>query len=169
VGLLDDLTSPAKERYAVSNDNVVQLIQPGTFQDQLTEVLRRGARDLLAQAVEAEVTEFLARHATLKTDEGRMRVVRHGHLPEREVMTGIGPVAVRQPRVRDRQAAAAVHAPLAVDRDASADPLLEGHIDGRLLGGARCFARQGCERTFSEHDRPPQGWLARGSCEVEGA
>ena len=42
----------------MSNDNVVQLIQPGAFQDQLTEVLRRGARDLLAQAVEAEVAEF---------------------------------------------------------------------------------------------------------------
>jgi putative transposase len=42
----------------------------------------------------------------LKTDDGRTRVVRHGHLPEREMMTGIGPVAVRQPRVRDRQAAA---------------------------------------------------------------
>src|SRR5262245_35351555 len=106
VGLLDDLTSPPKERYAVSNDNVVQLIQPGAFQDQLTEVLRRGARDLLAQAVEAEVAEFLARHAAFKTDDGCTRVVRHGHLPEREVMTGIGSVAVRQPRVRDRQAAA---------------------------------------------------------------
>ena len=55
----------------MSNDNVVQLIQPGTFEDQLTEVLRRGARDLLAQAVEAEVAEFLARHATLKTEDGR--------------------------------------------------------------------------------------------------
>ena len=88
------------------NDNVVQLIQPGTVEDQLTVVLRRGARDLLARAVEAEVAEFLARHATLKTDDGRTRVVRHGHLPEREVMTGIGPVAVRQPRVRDRKAAA---------------------------------------------------------------
>src|SRR5215475_8174401 len=104
MGLLDDLTSPPKERYAVSNDNVVQLNQPGAFQDQLTEVLRRGARDLLAQAVEAEVAEFLARHAALKTDDGRTRVVRHGHLPEREVMTGIGPIAVRQPRVRDRKA-----------------------------------------------------------------
>jgi len=90
----------------VSKDNVVQLIQPGAFQDQLTEVLRRGACNLLAQAVEVEVAEFLAMHAALKTDDGRTRVVRHGHLPEREVMTGIGPVAVRQPRVRDRQAAA---------------------------------------------------------------
>jgi transposase-like protein len=59
---------------------------------------------VLAQAVEAEVTEFLANHADLKTEDGRQRLVRHGHLPEREVMTGIGPVAVRQPRVRDRGA-----------------------------------------------------------------
>jgi putative transposase len=104
--LLDDLTSPSKERYAVPKDNVVQLIQPGTIEDQLTEVLRCGARALLAQAVEAEVASFLAKHADLRTEHGRVRVVRHGHLPEREVMTGIGPVAVRQPRVRDRAAAA---------------------------------------------------------------
>ena len=84
------------------NDNVVRLIQPGAFDDQLTEVLRNGARALLAQAVEAEVAQFLAKHAACKTEDGRQRVVRHGHLPEREVMTGIGPVAVRQPRVRDR-------------------------------------------------------------------
>ena len=88
------------------NDNVVRLIQPGAFDDQLTEVLRNGARALLAQAVEAEVAGFLAKHADLKTEDGRARVVRHGHLPEREVMTGIGPVAVRQPRVRDRAATA---------------------------------------------------------------
>ncbi len=88
------------------NDNVVRLIQPGAFEDQLTEVLRNGARALLAQAVEAEVAGFLDKHADLKTEEGHRRVVRHGHLPEREVMTGIGPVAVRQPRVRDRSAAA---------------------------------------------------------------
>jgi putative transposase len=104
VGLLDDLTSPLKERYAVPNDNVTKLIQPGAFDDPLTEVLRNGARALLAQAIEAEVADFLAKHAAFKTADGRARVVRHGHLPEREVMTGIGPVAVRQPRVRDRGA-----------------------------------------------------------------
>jgi putative transposase len=90
----------------VSNDNVIQLIQPGIFDDQLTEVLRNGARALLAKAVEAEVADFLGQHADLKTADGHQRLVRHGHLPEREVMTGIGPVAVRQPRVRDREAAA---------------------------------------------------------------
>ena len=83
------------------NDNVIQLIQPGTFDDQLTEVLRNGARALLAQAVEAEVADFLGKHADLKTEDGRQRVVRHGHLPEREVMTGIGPVA-RPPAARAR-------------------------------------------------------------------
>jgi putative transposase len=93
--------------YAVSEDTVVKLVQPGMFSDQLTEILRSGARALLTQAVEAEVAEFLAKHASLKTEEGHQRVVRHGHLPEREVMTGIGPVAVCQPRVRDRGVAAA--------------------------------------------------------------
>jgi putative transposase len=90
----------------VSNDNVSKPTQPGAFDDQLTEILRQGARSLLAQAVEAEVADFLGKHAELRTEDGRQRVVRHGHLPEREVMTGIGPVAVHQPRVRDRAAAA---------------------------------------------------------------
>ena len=90
----------------MSDNNVVPLIQPGAFDDQLTEVLRNGARALLAEAVEAEVAGFLARHADRKTEDGRARVVRHGHLPEREVMTGIGPIPVKQPRVRDRGATA---------------------------------------------------------------
>jgi putative transposase len=106
VGVFDASTSPPKERYAVPSDTVIKLIQPGTFNDQLTDVLRNGARALLAQAVEAEVADFLGTHAELKTADGHRRVVRHGHLPEREVMTGIGPVAVRQPRVRDREAGA---------------------------------------------------------------
>jgi transposase-like protein len=90
----------------VTDSNVIKLAQPGTFTDRLTEILRSGAYALLTQAVEAEVAEFLAKHADLKTEDGLKRVVRHGHLPEREIMTGIGPVAVRQPRVRDREAGA---------------------------------------------------------------
>jgi putative transposase len=90
----------------VTDSNVFHLSQPGTFADPLTEVLRNGARALLAQAVEAEVATLLASHADKLTDDGRARLVRHGHLPEREIMTGIGPVGVRQPRVRDREAAA---------------------------------------------------------------
>jgi putative transposase len=86
----------------VTETNVFQLSQPGTFSDQLTEVLRSGARALLAQSVEAELSALLSGHADKLTDDGRQRLVRHGHLPERRIMTGIGPVAVRCPRVRDR-------------------------------------------------------------------
>jgi putative transposase len=91
----------------VTETNVFRLSEPGTFVDALTEVLRRGARDLLSQAVEAEVAALLESHADKRTADGRRRLVRHGHLPEREIMTGIGPVAVRCPRVRDRVGKAA--------------------------------------------------------------
>ena len=86
----------------MTDTNVFQLSQPGPFADPLTEVLRNGARALLAQAVEAEVAALLSCHADKLTDDGRQRLVRHGHLPEREIVTGVGPVAVRCPRVRDR-------------------------------------------------------------------
>jgi hypothetical protein len=69
----------------VSDNNVIKLAQPGTFTDSLTEILRSGARALLTQAIEAEVAEFLAKHSSLKTETGQQRVVRHGHLPEREM------------------------------------------------------------------------------------
>lgn len=88
----------------MTDTNVIKLAQPGTFTDSLTEILRNGAYALLARAIEVEVADFLGRYADLKTAAGRRRVVRHGHLPQREIMTGIGPVAVRQPRVRDREA-----------------------------------------------------------------
>jgi putative transposase len=91
----------------VTETNVFPLVQPGSFADPLTEVLRAGARTLLAQAVESEVAGFLAGHADKLTDDGRQRLVRHGHLPERGIMTGIGPVTVRAPRVRDRAGAGA--------------------------------------------------------------
>ena len=86
----------------MTDTNVFALVQPGTFTDRLTDVLRDGARALLAQAVEAEVAGFLGEHADKRTDEGRQRLVRHGHLPERSIMTGIGAVEVCVPRVRDR-------------------------------------------------------------------
>jgi putative transposase len=86
----------------MNDTTVLQFSQPGAFADPLTEVLRSGARALLTQAVEAEVATLLARYADELGADGRRRLVRHGHLPEREIMTGIGPVAVRCPRVRDR-------------------------------------------------------------------
>ena len=86
------------------NSNVMRLRQPDEIDDPLTEVLRAGARRLLAQAVDLEVEAFLADRADLKLPDGRARLVRHGHGPEREIQTGIGAVAVARPKVRDRGA-----------------------------------------------------------------
>ena len=77
-------------------------------QDVLSGILRRGARKLLADAIEAEVTEWIDAHAAVRDAAGRRQVVRNGHLPERSITTGLGPVEVRQPRVRDRRCGAGV-------------------------------------------------------------
>jgi putative transposase len=71
--------------------------------DSLTPILRQGAQRLLAQAVEAEVADYIARHADLRDAAGHRLVVRNGHKDEREIQTGIGPIAVRQPRVNDKR------------------------------------------------------------------
>jgi putative transposase len=86
----------------MSKGNVVEFKKPAGVDDPVTEVLRQGARKLLAQAIEAEVEAFLAEHAELALANGHRRVVRNGYLPEREVQTGIGSVAISIPRVRDK-------------------------------------------------------------------
>ena len=84
--------------------NVVRFRQPDDVDDPLTEMLRVGARRLLAQAVEFEAEAFLASQEGLRLPDGRARLVRHGHGPEREVQTGIGPVPVARVKIRDRGA-----------------------------------------------------------------
>jgi len=85
--------------------NVVHLRQPEELEDPLTDILRSGARRLLAQAVELEAETFLAGMQALKLPDGRDRLVRHGYGPERMIQTGIGPVAVSRVKIRDRGAA----------------------------------------------------------------
>lgn len=75
---------------------------PGS-QDVLTEVLRNGARDMLARAIEAEVAAWIDEHAHVKDESGRRQVVRNGSHPERTILTGLGPIEVKQPRVLDRR------------------------------------------------------------------
>ncbi len=89
-----------------SSSTVVPLRQPDVVDDPLTAVLRDGARRLLAQAVEAEAETFLATMREMRLPDGRERLVRHGHGPERRVQTGIGPVAVQRVKLRDRGASA---------------------------------------------------------------
>jgi len=77
-------------------------LQGQTPGDALEELARRGARRLLAEAMEAEVAEHVQKYQALTQEEGRRVVVRNGYLPERELVTGIGPLKIRQPRVDDR-------------------------------------------------------------------
>jgi len=87
----------------MKRDNVLELKKPETFvDDPITDILRSGARKLLAEALEAEIESFLDMYADLKDNQGCQRITRNGYLPEREIQTGIGPVQVRAPRVRDR-------------------------------------------------------------------
>jgi transposase-like protein len=71
--------------------------------DILTEILRKGAQQMLAMAVENEVAEYIAEHEHLRNASGNRLVVRNGHLPSRTIQTGIGQVEVQQPRVNDKR------------------------------------------------------------------
>jgi transposase-like protein len=87
----------------MQENTITQLPDPSGFPpDALTDIIRDGARSLIEQAIHAELAALMAAFSGEKLEDGRARLVRHGHLPEREVLTGIGPVAVKVPRVRDR-------------------------------------------------------------------
>ena len=82
------------------SNTVISINQEKEIRDPLTEILRTGAKKLLAEAVEAEVNDFVNNYQELKDSQGHQVVVRNGYLPERKVQTGIGPVPVKAPRVR---------------------------------------------------------------------
>jgi transposase-like protein len=83
---------------------IAQLPDPsGSSADPFTDIVRDGARKLIEQAIHAELAALTAAFSAEKLENGTSRLVRHGYLPEREVMTGIGPVPVKVPRVRDRK------------------------------------------------------------------
>jgi putative transposase len=87
---------------STSETRIVPL--PGSH-DVLTDLLRQGARKMLSEAIEAEVQDWIEQHAGHRDAQGRQQVVRNGYLPERTILTGVGPVEVQQPRVRDRRPA----------------------------------------------------------------
>ena len=86
----------------MTENNVIALAGREAGGDELTELLRNGARTLIAKALEAEVAQLLERFQDHRGEMGRARVVRNGHLPERNIQTGVGPVTVKIPKVRSR-------------------------------------------------------------------
>lgn len=92
-----------KDAPPMNKDNVIELKNPEPFADDpITDILRRGARQLLAQALETEIEIFIQKYSELKNESGHQRIVRNGYHREREIQTGIGSVPVKAPRVRDR-------------------------------------------------------------------
>ena len=86
----------------MKKDNVISLEKPAENRDILTEILQAGAKELLTKAVQAELTEFLSQYQDVVDGQGRRAVVRNGYLPQRELMTGLGPVDIQVPKTRDR-------------------------------------------------------------------
>ena len=89
------------------DSRIIEFRQRDVLSDPLTELAREGARRILAEALSAEADAYVVALSELRLPDGRQRVVRHGQGPERAIQTGIGPVRVRRPKVRDRDAAAA--------------------------------------------------------------
>jgi transposase-like protein len=89
----------------VKDDSVVTLAERAEVQAKspLEQVIAEGARKMLQAAIENEVQEYLQAYCGRRTEDGQSLVVRNGHLPERDLVTGVGPLTVRQPRVRHRE------------------------------------------------------------------
>ncbi|MDP6174064.1 MAG: transposase [Rhodospirillales bacterium] len=86
----------------MTKNNVLAFAGRDAISDPLTALLRSGAQQLINQAVEVELQELLSLYSDRRTDDGNAVVVRNGHLPERELQTGLGPVTVRIPKIRSR-------------------------------------------------------------------
>lgn len=74
-----------------------------TTSDVLTEVLREGAQRMLATAIEVEAADWIERHRHVVDGNGHRQIVRNGYLPQRKIVTGLGDIEVKQPRVHDRR------------------------------------------------------------------
>src|SRR5437773_5829732 len=83
--------------------NDTRMVPRAVGNDVLADILRHGAERMLAQAVNAEVADWLSVHAQHRDGRGRQQVVRNGYMPQRTILTGLGPVEVEQPRVHDRR------------------------------------------------------------------
>ena len=94
----------------MANDTIVSFTDPA-FRDELSDLVREGARRIIAEAVEGELHAFLEAHDEARDLVGRRAVVRNGYQPRRQVLTGVGPVTVRVPKTRDRGGEGRVFAP----------------------------------------------------------
>lgn len=155
----------------MSKNNVIELSDPDTFMDTLTELLRTGARQLIEQAVEAELAEFMKQYVDRVLDNGRAAIVRNGYQLEREIQTDIGAVTVRAPKVQAKnEEAVTFHSVLVpllyVRKTCSLEAILPWFYlkyfngrDGQRFGSS---GRPGCERAIYEYDSQAETAMGRG-------
>ena len=124
----------------MNNDTVVSLAAPARVSDPLTELLRTGARRLIEAAVSAEFEEYLSGFVQEQLPDGRQRVVRNGHLPERKILTGVGEVDVRVPRLAIRPADGSVSASASTNRTSGSPNRQSGPGMGCHPWASRCSA-----------------------------
>ena len=110
LGVIYPPKCPHGQEYATMKKNTVSplilpLPEPVSTESMLTQILKRGAGQILAQAVEHEVETYIQLRQHLRDEQNRQQVVRNGHLPKRVLQTQLGNVDVEQPRVRDRRPA----------------------------------------------------------------
>src|SRR6516162_4225637 len=96
--------TPKRKDAPVPDNKVVSLDERAKDEEKpfLEQLLQEGARKLLQAAIENQVIDYIQFHKDRRDENGQRLVVRNGHLPEREVVSGVGPIRVRQPRVRHR-------------------------------------------------------------------
>jgi hypothetical protein len=125
----------------------------------LEQLLREGARKLLQAAIENEVIDYIQFHKDRLDENGQRLVVRNGHLPEREVISGAGPIPVRQPRVRHRDRgalyqcdSAQVHAAGSQRRCLDSSPLAQRDLDRRFQRSIDGNSGRRSQWAFSHHN-----------------
>ena len=149
----------------MTQDNLVKFKTPETpenFSDALSALIRSGAQQIIAQAVEAELNELLSEHRALRDDLGRQAVVRNGYLPARTITTGVGEVEVQVPKVRDRSgsghqvqldlATALSQTPLAVSKKVLPWLYLKGVSTGDFAEALSALARARGQRSVVGYD-----------------
>ena len=99
------LNDPIPQEYATMRESTKQVVSlpAATSQDILTNILRDGAQRMLAQAIDAEIAEWIETHRDVCDEAGHRQVVRNGRLPKRTILSGVGAIEVEQPRVLDRR------------------------------------------------------------------
>ncbi len=162
----------------MNKNNVIELERRAISADPLTELLKEGARKLLAEAVESEVQELLAKYQDWRTESGHAGVVRNGYLPERELQTGLGPIRVRIPKVRSKTGEAvsfqSVLVPPYVRKTATFEAAipwlyLKGVSSGEMAEALRVLVGPQAQGSVGQHGIPPETGMGGGISSVEPA